>query len=110
MDCLNTVCLTGTLERDPVTKVDDHGTQLVTFTVRLDESGKDNAVFKTYIPVECYGRTAERAADGGAGDVLGIEGKLKWKSYVDKHGEKRSTLCVLARQVSVLAPAAMAVE
>jgi hypothetical protein len=110
MDCLNMVAVTGLLERDPATKFEDNGTQFATFTLRVEEVGKDGAVFKTFVPIECYGRTAERAAGCGAGDVVGVEGKLKWKSSVDQRGEKRSTLCVLARQVSVVVPARVAAE
>ena len=110
MDSLNLVCLTGLLERDPVTKFDDNGMQVTTFTLRCEEAGRDGGTIKLYCPVECYGRTAERAADVSAGDVIGVEGKLKWKSYVDKHGEKKGTLAILARQVSLLVSVAVAAE
>ena len=70
--------------------------------------GKEGAVFKVYIPVECYGRTAEKAGTCSAGDLVGVEGKLKWRSYLDKEHQKKGSLVVLARQVSVLVAAAVA--
>ena len=36
---VNHVTLTGTLERDPMTRFADHGTQQVSFTLRLTETG-----------------------------------------------------------------------
>ena len=47
----------------------------------------------------------EEAAVLSAEDYVAVEGKLKWKSYVDKTGTKRSTLCVLARRLTVLVAA-----
>ena len=36
---LNHVTLTGGVERDPITRFADHGTQQVSFTLRLTEAG-----------------------------------------------------------------------
>ena len=36
---LNHVTLTGTLERDPITRFQDTGTPQVSFTLRVDEPG-----------------------------------------------------------------------
>jgi single-stranded DNA-binding protein len=110
MDSLNTLVLSGALERDPSTSFQDDGQQLTRFTLRVEEQGKAGAVFKLWVAVECYGKTAERAAALGAGAVVGVEGKLKWRSTTDKHGEKKGSLCMLARQVSVLVPAASEVR
>ena len=75
MDCLNCVTLTGFVERTPSLKFEaESGAQLTTFTVRVEEQGKDGAVFKVYVFIECYGRVAEKAGDVNAGDVVGIEG------------------------------------
>lgn len=87
---LNHVTLTGTLERDPITRFADHGTQQVGFTLRTEEAGPAGQLFKLYVPVL-------------------VAGKLKWTSWTDKNGQKRTNLCVLARLVRVLAPAAVGV-
>lgn len=109
-DDLNHCTLTGALERDPVVSFDpESGLQVCRFTLRVDEQGK-GATFKTFIVCEAYGRAAERAAELGAGVVVGIEGKLKWRSTTDRHGEKKSGLCVLVRQVHVLAQAVQEVQ
>ncbi len=49
---LNHVTRTGTLERDPIVKFADHGTQVCRFTLRLDEPGPAGQTFKLYVPCE----------------------------------------------------------
>jgi hypothetical protein len=46
---LNHVTLTGVLERDPITRFADHGTQQVSFTLRLTEAGPAGQAFTTYV-------------------------------------------------------------
>ena len=107
---LNHVTLTGTLERDPITRFADHGTQQVNFTLRLTEAGAAGQEFKLYVPIEAYGQAGELAGDLNAGTAVLVAGKLKWTSYTAKDGSKKTSLCVLARLVKRLAPAAGAVS
>ena len=105
---LNHVTLTGTLELDPITRFQDTGTPQVRFTLRVDEPGPAGQRFKLFVPVEAYGPAGAQAGELIAGAVVLVAGKLKWTSYTDKHGQKRTSLCVLARLVKRLAPAAVA--
>ena len=107
---LNHCTLTGTLERDPITRFADHGTQQVSFTLRVDEAGPAGQLFKLFVPCEAYGQAGELAGDLTAGAVVLVAGKLKWTSYTDKQGQKRTSLCVLARLVKRLAPALVSQE
>lgn len=100
---LNHVTLTGMLERDPITRVADHGTQQTSFTIRLTEAGPAGQAFTLYVPVEAYGQARELAGDLHTGDAVLVAGKLKWTSWTDKTGQKRTNLCVLARLVKQLA-------
>lgn len=102
---LNHVTLTGTLERDPMTRFADHGTQQVSFTLRLEEAGAAGQLFKLFVPCEAYSQRAEDAGELSAGDSVLVADKLKWTSYTAKDGSKQSRLCVLARLVKRLAPA-----
>lgn len=104
---LNHITLTGTLERDPITRFADHGTQITGFTLRLTEAGPAGQAFTLFVPVECYTDAAEAAGDLRAGDAIMIAGKLKWMSYAAKDGSKKTSLAVLARLVKRLAPAAI---
>ena len=110
MDSLNTISLVGILERDLSTRFEREGIQVTTFTLRLEEHGKDGKagqVFRVYVPVQAYGKTAEAAADLNVGDIVGVEGKLVWRS--DWPGQTKGTLAVFARQVTCLLTAPVAV-
>jgi single-stranded DNA-binding protein len=107
---LNHVTLTGILERDPLTRFADHGTQHVSFTLRLTAVGPAGQVFTLYVPCKAYGQAAELAGDLHAGAAVLVAGKLKWTSYTDKHGEKRTDVVILGRLVTRLAPASGVME
>ena len=107
---LNHVTLTGILERDPIVKFADHGTQQVGFTLKLTEPGPAGKAFTLYVPVEAYSQVAAEAGDLNAGDAVLVAGKLKWTSWTAKDGSKKSTLAVLARLIKVLAPAPVEVS
>ena len=102
---MNHYTLTGTLERDPITRFADHGTPQVSFTLRLTEAGLAGQAFTLFVPCEAYSQAGEQAGELTAGAVVLVAGKLQWTSYTDKQGQKRSTLCVLARLLKRLAPA-----
>jgi single-stranded DNA-binding protein len=105
---LNHVTLTGTLERHPITRCADHGTPQVSFTLRVDAPGPAGQRFTLCVPCEASGSAAAHAGELTAGTVVLVAGTLKWTSYTDKQGQQRTSLCVLARLVKRLAPAAVA--
>lgn len=102
---LNHVTLTGILERDPLIKFADHGTQHVCFTIRLTEAGPAGQAFTLFVPCEAYSGAAEQTGNLNAGDAVLVHGKLKWTSWTAKDGSKKTNLCVLARMVKRLAAA-----
>jgi single-stranded DNA-binding protein len=101
---LNHITLTGVLERDPITKFADHGTQQVHFTLKIIEPGPAGQEFKLSVPVEAYSQVAEEAGDLNAGDAVLVAGKLTWTSYTAKDGTKKTSLAVLTRLIKVLGP------
>lgn len=107
MDDLNHVNLTGMLERDPVTRLADHGTQQVGFSLRLVEAGPAGQAFKLFVNCEAYGKAAEAAGELRAGDSVLVAGELKYTSFTDKQGQKQTRLCVLARLVRLCTAAAL---
>jgi single-strand DNA-binding protein len=79
------------------------GTPLCTFTLVVEESGKEGQAFKLFIPVEVYGAHAEWSAEHlDRGALILVDGKLKWKSALDKQGMKQGRLTVLGWQVSLV--------
>ena len=61
MDSLNAVAMVGWLEFDLTTRFTGDSYQMTQCTLRLEEE-RDGQVHRVYVPVVCYGRTAERAA------------------------------------------------
>jgi single-stranded DNA-binding protein len=104
---LNQVVLTGTVERPPLMKVADHGTQVCSFTLRCVEPGPAGKEFVLYVPCEAYSSMADEAGELNAGDAALVSGKLKFTSWTAKDGTKKTSLAVLARQVRRLLPAAI---
>lgn len=102
---LNHVTLTGILERDSITRFADHGTQQVSFTIRLTEASPAGQAFTLFVPCEAYSQAGEQAGELNAGDAVLVAGKLKWTAYTAKDGSKKTSLCVLARLVKQLAAA-----
>lgn len=98
MDSFNTVGLVGWLDVDLSTRWQGDASQCTTFTVRLEEHGADK-VHRVYVPVECWGKTAECTADLTPGDLIGVQGKL-----VYRRGDPTGRLMVLASRVVCLVP------
>jgi single-stranded DNA-binding protein len=107
---LNHCTLTGVVERDPITRFQDHGTQQVSWTLRVEEAGPAGQLFKLFVPVECYGSAADLAGELTTGESVLVAGKLKWTSYTAKDGSKKTSLCVLARLVKRLVSATVEVS
>ena len=60
---INQVTLTGTIERDPITRAGDNGA-VVSFTVRVTEGGQSGQAFKVYVPCEVYGHAPHSETPG----------------------------------------------
>lgn len=108
MDSLNAVNLVGWLEADLYTAFQGQGTQVTRFTVCLEEQGAEK-VHRVFVPVECWGKTAERAAEFTPGDLIGVQGKLVYRRAPDRQSEHSGRLAVMASSVVCLMPAPVAV-
>ena len=108
MESFNTVGLVGWLEGDLATKWQGEGTQVTSFTIRLEERSAEKTHL-VYVPVVAYGKTAERAADFTPGDVIGVQGTLVWRRAPDRPGEHTGRLVVMASSVLCVVPAPVAV-
>jgi single-stranded DNA-binding protein len=106
---MNNCTLVGTLERAPRLLEADGPVQAL-FTLRIDETGKDGRTFQLYVPIEAYGTLANQAGTWEAGSLVALTGKLKWRSSVDAKGEKKSGLCIFAKEARVLEPVDVVTE
>ena len=100
---INECFLAGTLARDPTTVVQDSGSPLTSARLLISEE-RDGQVWKLWLDVEAYARTAERLATLREGDAVLVRGKLKWKSW-ERDGKKQGTLLVNAWSVQPLSAA-----
>lgn len=106
MDSVNNVTLVGCLERDPSMRfVPASGMPSCTATLRCDEAGSSGQVFKLYVPLEAYGRTAEALSILTAGALVGVQGKLAWRK---REGDEKGGLVVMVSRVSLLLATATA--
>jgi single-strand DNA-binding protein len=98
---INKVILCGRLTEDGCRLTyTTEGTPHVSFTLLLEEASKQGYTYKLYIPIDLFGDKAEQVAETmTAGDLVLVDGKLQWKSWLDRKGEKQGRLGVLAWQV-----------
>ncbi|MDQ3830548.1 MAG: single-stranded DNA-binding protein [Candidatus Tectomicrobia bacterium] len=104
MFALNKVLLTGAVsEAGPkLNYPESGGNPVCSFTLIVTEKGPNGQAFKLFVPVDVFGKDAENTAERlEAGMPVFIDGKLKWKSWVDKKGEKQGRLTVMTWSVQV---------
>lgn len=110
MDSVNVVVLTGVLETEPAIRWEpDNNLARCTGRLRCEEVNATGSLFRLYVPLEAWGKTAEALGELHAGALVSIQGKLCWRKYVTKRGDEKGTLAVLVGKVSVLVPAAVGV-
>jgi single-strand DNA-binding protein len=103
---LNTVTLAGHLTRDPeLRQVGERS--VVNFGLAINRRWKSQEgeakEETTFVDIEAWGRTAEIVGQYLAkGSPCYIEGRLKFDSWQDKEGQKRSKLKVVADNVQFL--------
>jgi single-stranded DNA-binding protein len=105
IESANFTIVSGTLERDPTIRYKEDGTAVCTCSLRLEESGTNSPVFRTFVMCEAYGKAAEALGERQAGDVLLLHAKLFWRKYHTKDGQDKSSLALLVQRCSVLLPA-----
>ena len=99
---MNSVNLVGRLTRAPSVKFENEGSQVTTFTLLVEESGRDGAIFRLFILCVAWGKASEACGTLNSEDLVALAGKLCWRKQTDKHGVERSVLAVNVREVQVL--------
>ena len=104
---INRVVMTGNLTRDPELRNLPSGTSVCSLrlacnTRRKDETG--NWVDKpNYFDVTVWGAQGENCAQYLAkGRPVAIDGRLEWREWQDKDGNKRQSIDIIADSVQVL--------
>ena len=107
MPNLNKTLLMGHLTRDPEQRHLPTGTSVTSFSIATsrrfrgrDEQSKEET---TFVDCEAWGKTGELIHEHlRKGDPLFVEGRLKFDSWTDKQGNKRSKLSVVAERMEFL--------
>ena len=104
---INRVVLTGNLTRDPELRHLNTGTavcslRLAVNTRRKDQSGqwidKPN-----YFDITVWGQQGENVAQYCAkGRPIAVDGRLEWREFTDKDGNKRQAVDIVADSVQFL--------
>lgn len=100
---INKVIISGTVA-DYKTVVDPDMKVQLSFTLLYQQPyGTQGQVQKLFLPVDVAPSKAEAVAEAiDDGDMVLVDGSLKWRSWIDKKGEKQGKLTVLAWNVTAL--------
>lgn len=97
----NKLTLIGRVGGDPEYKVTNKGTEITGFSLATSESWKDDSgewhEETDWHNITMFGKNAIRANEKvRKGDLLLIEGKVRYEKWNDKDGNKRTTTKVIA--------------
>ena len=96
---MNNLTITGRLARPATIHVNADKTR-ANFTLAVDGYAADQV---SWIPVTCFGRTAELVAEHtDKGHLIAIEGRITSGKYVNDEGVTIYTLDVIANRVEFL--------
>jgi single-strand DNA-binding protein len=105
---INRVIVTGNLTRDPELNNLPSGTAVCDLRVAVNGRRKDNQSGEwvdkpNYFNVKVWGAQGENAAKYLAkGRAVGIDGRLDWREWEDKEGNKRQSVDIIADTVQFL--------
>jgi single-strand DNA-binding protein len=97
---MNSVNIIGRLGQDPELKYTESGTAVTNLSVAVDGRGENET---HWITVVVWDQQAENVVQYlGAGERVGISGRLQQRSWTTQDGENRSKLEVVAYHVDFL--------
>ena len=105
---INRVIITGNLTRDPELRSLQSGMSVCSLRVACNTRRKDNQTGEwvdkpNYFDVTIWGRQGENAAQYlSKGRPVAIDGRLEWREYQDKDGNKRQAVDIIADNVQFL--------
>src|SRR3954463_13832947 len=104
---INRVVLTGNLTRDPELRSTQGGTAVCSLRIATNSRRKDasgNWVEKpNYFDVTVWGAQGENCAQYlSKGRPVAVDGRLDWREWEDKQGNKRQSIDIIADSVQFL--------
>jgi len=103
---VNKVIIVGNLGRDPEVRYSQAGMAICNFSVAVTERVKDGDAWKDateWFRVVTFGKTAENAGQYlQKGRQVYVEGRLRTSKYKDKEGVEKTSVEVIANQLTFL--------
>ena len=105
---INRVVITGNLTRDPELRALPSGTSVCSLRVASNTRRKDNSTGEwvdkpNYFDVTVWGAQGENCAQYLAkGRPIAVDGRLEWREWQDKEGNKRQSVDIIADSVQFL--------
>ena len=105
---MNRVCITGNLTREPELRKTQGGMAILSFGIAVNDRRKNPQSgqwedYANFIDCTMFGARAESLANYLAkGKKIAVDGKLRYSSWEDKQGNKRSKLEVIAEDIELL--------
>ena len=104
---INRVVITGNLTRDPELRSTSGGTSVCSLRIASNSQRKDetgNWVDKpNYFDVTVWGAQGENCAQYlSKGRPVAVDGRLNWREWQDKDGNKRQSVDIIADSVQFL--------
>lgn len=108
MASINRVVLLGNLTHDPELKSLPSGTSVCELRIAVNDRIKRGDTWEDYahyFDVTVFGAQAENCdAYLSKGRQVAVDGRLRWRSWEDKDGNKRSKVEVIADTVQFIGP------
>ena len=105
---LNRIVLTGRLTRDPeLRRTTTSQTAVASFTLAVDDTMKDanGETTTTFIGVTVWDKQADNVAKFlRKGSLVGVDGRIRQRTFERKDGTKSSVIEVIANHVEFLEP------
>ena len=105
---INRVVITGNLTRDPELRSTGGGTSVCSLRVAVNTRRKDQTSGEwvdkpNYFDVTVWGQQGENCAQYLAkGRPVAVDGRLEWREWQDKEGNKRQSVDIIADSVQFL--------
>jgi len=105
---INRVIITGNLTSDPELRSLPSGTSVCKLRVACNTRRKDNSTGEwvdkpNYFDVTVWGAQGENCANYlSKGRPVAIDGRLEWREWQDKEGNKRQSIDIIADSVQFL--------
>ena len=105
---INRVVLTGNLTRDPELRSLPSGMSVCSLRIASNTRRKDNSTGEwvdkpNYFDVTVWGAQGENCANYlSKGRPVAVDGRLEWREWEDKQGNKRQSVDIIADSVQFL--------